>query len=89
MREQFSVVALPYSCSPDEAFQVSFFVSPDVEVDDPRDTLAVTELFQHWTKALVDAKFVLEDQAGEIACEPLLGAIEDGLWRRCSRPKPR
>ena len=80
MREQFSVVALPYSCSPDEAFQVSFFVSPDVEVDDPRDTLAVTELFQHWTKALVDAKFVLEDQAGEIACEPLLGAIEDGLW---------
>lgn len=80
MREQFTVVALPYSCGPSADFHVSFFVSPDIEVDDPRDTLAVTELFQHWTKALAEARFVLEDQDGELACEPLLGAIEDGLW---------
>ena len=80
MREQFTVVALPYSCSPDDPFHVSLFISPDIEVDDPRDTLAVTELFQHWTKALAEARFVLEDQSGELPCEPLLGAIEDGLW---------
>ena len=43
MREQFTVVALPYSCSPDADYHVSLFVSPDIEVDDPRDTLAVTE----------------------------------------------
>ncbi len=87
MREQFTVVALPHSCSPDEAFHVSFFVSPDIEVDDPRDTLAVTELFQHWTKALADAKFVLEDQAGDITCEPVLGAIEEGLWEEVFPPE--
>ncbi|MCW3158830.1 hypothetical protein [Micropruina sonneratiae] len=80
MREQFTVVALPYSCDPNETFHVSFFVSPDIAVDDPRDTLAVTELFQHWTKALADATFTLEDQAGEIDCEPLRYAVEDGLW---------
>ncbi len=80
MREQFTVVALPYSCDPDADFHVSLFVSPDIEVDNPGDTLAVTELFQHWTKALAEARFVLEDQDGELPCEPLLGAIEDGLW---------
>ena len=42
MREQFTVVALPYSCSPDDPYHVSLFVSPDIEVDDPRDTLAVS-----------------------------------------------
>ncbi len=80
MREQFTVVALPHSCDPDADFHVSLFVAPDIEVDDPRDTLAVTELFVHWTKALADAKFVLEDQNGEIDCTPLLDAIEEGLW---------
>ncbi|HMR23198.1 MAG TPA: hypothetical protein PKE46_13770, partial [Micropruina sp.] len=80
MREQFTVVALPYSCDPDADFHVSLFVAPDIEVDDPRDTLAVTELFLHWTKALANAKFVLEDDNGEIDCTPLLDAIEEGLW---------
>jgi len=87
MREQFTVVALPYSCSPDEDFQVSLFISPDIEVDDPRDTLAVTELFQHWPKALAEARFVLEDQNGELDCAPLLGAIEDGLWEEVFPPE--
>lgn len=87
MREQFTVVALPYSCDPDSTFHVSFFVSPDIEVDDPRDTLAVTELFQHWTKALAEAKFVLENQDGEIDCEPLRDAIEDGLWEEVFPPE--
>ncbi|MFT3860636.1 hypothetical protein [Micropruina sp.] len=87
MREQFTVVALPYSCSPDADFHVSLFVSPDIEVDDPRDTLAVTEVFQHWAKALAQARFVLEDQNGELACEPLLGAIEDGLWEEVFPPE--
>ncbi len=80
MREQFTVVALPYSGDPDADFHVSLFVAPDIEVDDPRDTLAVTELFLHWTKALANAKFVLEDDNGEIDCTPLLDAIEEGLW---------
>ena len=80
MREQFTVVALPYSCDPDADFQVSLFVAPDIEVDDPRDTLAVTELFLHWPKALINAKFVVEDQDGEIDCSPLLEKLEDGLW---------
>ena len=87
MREQFTVVALPYSCSPDDPFHVSLFVSPDIEVDDPRDTLAVTELFQHWTKALAEGRFVLEDQNGELPCEPLLEAIEDGLWEEVFPPE--
>lgn len=80
MREQFTVVALPYSGDPDVDFHVSLFVAPDIEVDDPRDTLAVTELFLHWTKALATATFVLEDDNGEIDCTPLLDAIEEGLW---------
>ncbi len=80
MREQFTVVALPYSCDPDADFHVSLFVAPDIEVDDPRDTLAVTALFLHWPKSLVNAKFVLEDDNGEIDCTPLLDAVEDGLW---------
>ncbi|MEZ5201018.1 MAG: hypothetical protein R2742_06710 [Micropruina glycogenica] len=87
MREQFTVVALPYSCSPDADYHVSLFVSPDIEVDDPRDTLAVTELFQHWTRALAEAKFVLEDDQGELPCEPLLGAVEDGLWEEVFPPE--
>ena len=80
MREQFTVVALPHSGDPDADFHVSLFVAPDIEVDDPRDTLAVTELFLHWTKALANATFVLEDDNGEIECTPLLEAIEEGLW---------
>ncbi|MFT4216227.1 MAG: hypothetical protein QM619_03455 [Micropruina sp.] len=80
MREQFTVVALPYSCDPDADFHVSLFISPDIEVDDPRDTLAVTELFLHWPKALASARFVVEDQNGELECTPLLEKIEDGLW---------
>ena len=87
MREQFTVVALPYSCSPDADYHVSLFVSPDIEVDDPRDTLAATELFQHWTRALAEAKFVLEDDQGELPCEPLLGAVEDGLWEEVFPPE--
>ena len=87
MREQFTVVALPYSCAPDADFHVSLFVSPDVEVDDLRDTLAVTELFQHWTSHLANARFVLENQDGELACEPLLGAVEDGLWEEVFPPE--
>ncbi|MFT4227655.1 hypothetical protein [Micropruina sp.] len=80
MREQFTVVALPYSCDPDADFHVSLFIAPDIEVDDPRDTLAVAELFLHWPKALANAKFVLEDDNGEIECTPLLEKLEDGLW---------
>ena len=87
MREQFTVVALPYSCDPDADFHVSLFVAPDIEVDDPRDTLAVTELFQHWTRALAEATFVLEDDQGELPCEPLLGAVEDGLWEEVFPPE--
>ena len=33
MREQFTVVALPYSCGPSADFHVSFFVSPDGSED--------------------------------------------------------
>ncbi|MFT4294782.1 MAG: hypothetical protein QM582_05150 [Micropruina sp.] len=80
MRELFTVVALPYSCDPDADFHLSLFISPDIEVDDPGDPLAVTELFLHWTKALAGARFVVEDQNGELECTPLPGKIEEGLW---------
>ena len=80
MREQFTVVALPHSCADDAEFHVSLFVSPDLEATDPDTTLASSELFLHWTRRLADARFVLEDQNGEIECAPLLGKVEDGLW---------
>lgn len=66
----------------------SLFVSPDIEVDDPRDTPGRHRALSALDQSLGRAKFVLEDDQGELPCE-LLGRRRAGCGRRCFRPRPR
>lgn len=90
MREQFTVVALPYSCSPDADYHVSLFVSPDIEVDDPRDTLAVTEPFQALDQSLGRGEVRARGRPGRTgSASPCSAPSKTDCGRRCFRPRPR
>ncbi len=78
--------ALPHSVARNAPFHVSLFFSPTIRTTS-RATLAASPLFVDWAEAVrSDLSVSLVDQAGEIACEPLLDPVNPELWRALFPP---
>src|SRR4249920_1570494 len=78
--------ALPHSVGRNARFHVSLFFSPTIRTTS-RATLAASPLFVDWAEAVrSDLRVSLVDQAGEIACEPLLDPVNPELWRALFPP---
>jgi hypothetical protein len=78
--------ALPHSVARNAPFHVSLFFSPTIRTTS-RALLASSPLFVEWAKAVrADLRVSLVDQAGEIACEPLLEPVDPELWRALFQP---
>jgi hypothetical protein len=86
--EHFISIALPYSTRESDDFHVSVFVTPKLEGDAATEaspdgtTLEDFDRFPKWT-ALVEGGLAvqLRDQAGVIACAPILGPLQPKLWK--------
>jgi hypothetical protein len=86
--ELFIVCALPYSARPDSGYNVSLFVAPKLTPSQPGEKLNRFRVFSDWGR-LAHKRLQIElfDQSGLIECEPLLDAIEPGLWKKLFGPQ--
>ncbi|MFT4134971.1 hypothetical protein [Microbacterium sp.] len=85
--EHLISLALPYSTRAGEDFHVSVFVTPKLTGDAATEaspggtTLADFAVFPHWAAAARDGLTVeLRDQAGVIACTPVLDPLDAAAW---------
>ena len=84
--EYFIACALPRTAAADQDFQVSLFISPTIRPD-ADSTLSQSRVFLDWAETARTALAIeLFDQAGTIACEPLLEPIDASLWRSLFPP---
>ena len=79
--EHLVACALPHSASEASDFHVSLFLSPTI-VSAAETRLRDWSIFPKWgARAKSGLDIVLLDQAGPIACEPLLDLIDPDLWK--------
>lgn len=87
MLDEFYITcALPHSLARDAAFHVSLFFSPTIRPPEPV-ALSKSTLFGNWAAAISgNPRVRLYDQAGDVACTPLLDPVNPELWRALFPP---
>lgn len=79
--EHFTVIALPYSLSPNADYHVSLFISPDLVPNGPEGKLADFRHFPLWAEVLRNrTEIELADQRGMIAVQPLFDGLSPEAW---------